>query len=129
MHGTRLTLPVLVACAMWAVVAVSAQSEPWYVQLEAAGGTQKLVAFALPDGRPLAPQGRATPSRAEEGKELAKRVCTSCHGLDTVTESGGRSREAWASVVNEMIGLGAAATDSEAAAIVDYLSREFPAQR
>jgi glucose dehydrogenase len=111
------------------------------------GGTevypQKLVAFALPGGNATAPQvsspvagnagpaaavPAATQSRADEGKRLIENVCTACHGLETITASG-RSREAWAVVVNEMIGLGAAATDDQAQAIIDYLSRDFPANR
>jgi hypothetical protein len=51
--------------------------------------------------------------------------CTNCHGLQTITADG-RSREAWALVVNEMIGLGATVTDDESQAIVEYLSRDFP---
>ena len=108
------------------------------------GGTevypQKLVAFALPDAsapRPtastpgaaagsVASSARTTPSRAAEGKALTEMVCTMCHGLGTVTQTG-RAPDAWAYVVNEMIGLGAPIDDDQAQAIVDYLSRDFPA--
>ena len=108
------------------------------------GGTevypQKLVAFAVPDAnapRPtasapgaaagsVASSARTTPSRAAEGKALTEMVCTMCHGLGTVTQTG-RAPDAWAYVVTEMIGLGAPIDDDQAQAIVDYLSRDFPA--
>jgi quinoprotein glucose dehydrogenase len=111
------------------------------------GGTdlypQKLVAFALadanaprptatiaPGGQPAAPAAaaRASGSRAEEGKALVEMACTMCHGIGTVTETG-RDRDGWAYVINEMMGLGAEISDDQAEAIVDYLSRDFPAQR
>jgi quinoprotein glucose dehydrogenase len=110
------------------------------------GGTelypQKLVAFALPDPT-AAPQpagaaanagrgatGAVAPagSRANEGKALAEVHCTACHGLGTVTANG-RTREAWAFVVNEMIELGTPVTGDQAAAIVDYLFRDFPPKK
>jgi len=111
------------------------------------GGTelypQKLVAFALPGpntasqaSTPAANVARSAPggppaatSRAEEGKMLTETHCTTCHGLGTVTAAEGRSSEAWTFVVNEMIGLGAPVTDEQAEAIVDYLSRDFPAKK
>jgi glucose dehydrogenase len=110
------------------------------------GGTelypQKLVAFALPD-RNAVPQSTAaaasaatttTTARApatalaEKGKALTEQRCTNCHGLQTITADG-RSRDAWALVVNEMIGLGAEVTDEESRAIVEYLTRDFPAKK
>jgi quinoprotein glucose dehydrogenase len=110
------------------------------------GGTevypQKLVAFALPDanaprppatasaaaaGPSTAAVSPATGSRAAEGKALTEMVCTMCHGLGTVTQNG-RTADAWAYVVNEMIGLGAPIDDDQAQAVVDYLSRDFPAR-
>jgi glucose dehydrogenase len=109
------------------------------------GGTQlypqKLVAFALPDRSAPARSPAAAPAAvspatsapavaalAERGKTLTERLCTSCHGVQTITVDG-RSREAWTLVVNEMIGLGATVTDEESRAIVEYLSRDFPAKR
>lgn len=111
------------------------------------GGTelypQKLVAFALSDRNAVATQTSATParptgqadravaagpSRAEEGRKLARQLCTTCHGLGTVTAVG-RNADAWAFVVNEMIGLGAPVTDEQAKAIVEYLTRDFPPKR
>jgi len=110
------------------------------------GGTmlypQKLVAFALRDRDATTALGAATardersgpvataPATAsvEAGRVLAERVCTTCHGLGTGTVTG-RSPAAWKLVVHEMIGLGARATDAEAKAIVEYLSRSFPEKK
>jgi quinoprotein glucose dehydrogenase len=109
------------------------------------GGTQlypqKLVAFALPGGnaaaQPSTPAVTTVRSvgtspgaaaLAEKGKTLTEQRCTSCHGLPTITADG-RSRDAWALVVNEMIGLGAEVTNEESLAIVEYLSRDFPAKK
>jgi glucose dehydrogenase len=110
------------------------------------GGTQlypqKLVAFALADPTAITqaaaftattartPGGTpaAAASLAEKGKVLAEQRCTNCHGLQTITADG-RPREAWTLVVNEMIGLGATVTDEESRAIVEYLSRDFPAKK
>ena len=109
------------------------------------GGTelfpQKLVAFALTDRGASAQQTPATGggtvqrgvgpqpagSRAVEGQALTQMLCTTCHGIGTVTATG-RSRDAWTYVVNEMIGLGAPVSDDQATAIVDYLSRDYPAK-
>ena len=111
------------------------------------GGTQlypqKLVAFALPDrnattqaAAPAAAAAQttaggtpaATASLGATGKALTEQRCTNCHGLQTITADG-RPREAWALVVNEMIGLGATVTDEESRAIVEYLTRDFPAKK
>jgi quinoprotein glucose dehydrogenase len=109
------------------------------------GGTalfpQKLVAFALPDAGAAVAAPAANPApaatraaapatfpRADEGRALAQQHCTTCHGLGTVTAEG-RTPEAWAFVVNEMIGLGTPITDDQAKAIVDYLSRDVPPKR
>jgi quinoprotein glucose dehydrogenase len=113
------------------------------------GGTelypQKLVAFALPDKsttttapamavsheeRPAAaaPPPSAAYPRAQEGMVLTEKLCTTCHGMSTAT-SPGRDAGSWRFVVNEMIGLGAAVTDDQALAIVDYLARDFPAKK
>jgi quinoprotein glucose dehydrogenase len=113
------------------------------------GGTelypQKLLAFALPDRMPtttsapamatsrgepaaagtaaVAP-GAAYP-RADEGKRLAEKFCTSCHGL-AMEVWPGRDAASWKYTVDEMIGLGAEITDDEAKAIVDFLARDLP---
>jgi quinoprotein glucose dehydrogenase len=112
------------------------------------GGTelypQKLVAFALPDKTTTTTAAQpaiavshteaaaapvvASYPRAEEGRALTEQLCTTCHGMSTTT-SPGRDAASWRFVVNEMIGFGAAVTDDQALAIVDYLARDFPAKK
>lgn len=59
-----------------------------------------------------------------EGKALVKKICTSCHGLDTITgQHMGKSE--WSDTVNEMITDGAQGSDEEMDKIVDYLARNF----
>jgi glucose dehydrogenase len=114
------------------------------------GGTeqypQKLVAFALGSpatttattgGAPPASTAKpaATSAVAEmspqafaQARAVTERVCTTCHGLQAETASGG-TPERWKAVVDEMIGMGATATSAEAKMIVDYLSQAFPPKK
>jgi glucose dehydrogenase len=112
------------------------------------GGTeqypQKLVAFALGDrattstsaatAAPAAPAAKpgSTPTLVQmstqafaQARAVTERVCTTCHGLQAETASGG-TPERWKAVVDQMIGMGATATSDEAKLIVDYLSQAFP---
>jgi cytochrome c5 len=59
-----------------------------------------------------------------DGSKIVETTCASCHGLEIVT-SKSYTRERWQSVVEEMIAQGAPLTKSEAARVVDYLSRNF----
>jgi cytochrome c5 len=68
-----------------------------------------------------------TPEQQEKGRVLTERVCTACHAMDAQT-AGGRTPDAWKRVVDEMIAMGASATDEEAKIIVDYLSHTYPAK-
>jgi len=58
------------------------------------------------------------------GKATAQKVCGSCHGAELVL---GRQedREAWGSIVNDMIQRGATGTDDEFYDVVDYLATNF----
>jgi len=122
------------------------------------GGTetysQKLVAFALSDrvqtmtapapplaasranaagdagasrsaAQPLAP---LSAERIEQGRQLTERFCTSCHGLQSETAEG-KTPDAWKATVEQMVGLGAEATDEQARLITDYLSRTYPPKK
>jgi glucose dehydrogenase len=114
------------------------------------GGTemysQKLVAFALGDrvptmtapappiasmragGATAAAAGPPPPISAErmaQGRQLTERVCTACHGMESEVRSG-KTPADWKATVEQMIGLGADATDEQAQIITEYLSRVFP---
>jgi glucose dehydrogenase len=118
--------------------------------------SQKLVAFALGDRvRPITsalpavgaanarakpptadvvsrPQTVATalvsPERLEQGRQLTEKFCTTCHGMDSETASG-KTPASWRATVDQMIGLGAPASEEQAMIITDYLSHTFPPKK
>jgi competence ComEA-like helix-hairpin-helix protein len=61
---------------------------------------------------------------AGKGKDVLVRMCTDCHGLDTVT-SVKYSKKFWGSVVDDMVTRGAEGSDEDVDAVVGYLSRNF----
>ena len=113
--------------------------------------SQKLVAFALSDrvttttsaaspvpvsraGAPaqsVPPPAAAAPvsaERLEQGRQLTEKFCTTCHGLQSETASG-KTPDGWKATVEQMIGLGADATEEQAKIIGDYLSHTFPPRK
>ena len=60
-----------------------------------------------------------------DGKALVEERCTQCHNLETVT-SAKKSRDAWQSTVERMIGKGAELNDAETTVVVDYLTEAYP---
>lgn len=61
---------------------------------------------------------------AGEGKEVAERVCGSCHGTDVVA-SERHSKAEWQKISDDMVARGADATDVEVKTIVEYLAKYF----
>jgi competence protein ComEA len=59
------------------------------------------------------------------GKEALMRICNACHGAQIVAGRGYTS-DGWTQVVLNMIQRGAQGSDEDFAAIVDYLSKNFP---
>ena len=59
------------------------------------------------------------------GKEVVETVCTACHDLSPITESG-FSREDWDMVVKNMILMGAPLKAEQAALVTNYLAANFP---
>ena len=59
-----------------------------------------------------------------EGKKILENKCTTCHGLDQVTENH-ESKDDWAATVDSMIAMGADVTPEEKAALVEYLAKNF----
>lgn len=59
------------------------------------------------------------------GKAEFERACGNCHPADVVSGMG-NSRQGWKDMVNEMVLRGASVTRGQKAAIVDYLTRNFP---
>ncbi len=78
----------------------------------AMGAAHAQVAARLPDG----------PGKAETVK-----LCSQCHELDR-SVSLRQDRAGWQATIDKMIDLGAKATDQEVRAVLDYLSRNYPAR-
>jgi competence protein ComEA len=60
------------------------------------------------------------------GKAETERICSQCHELAR-SISLRQDRAGWEGTVNQMVSLGAKATDKETAAVIDYLSTHFAA--
>jgi competence protein ComEA len=60
------------------------------------------------------------------GKAETARLCSGCHELEQ-SISLRQSRDGWRDTIAKMITMGAQGTDKEWAAVLDYLSRNFPA--
>jgi cytochrome c5 len=68
---------------------------------------------ALPDG---------------QGKQTLQKICSGCHAPEIVV---GRheTKERWAQIVSDMVNKGANGTDDEFNEIIEYLAKNFPAQK
>jgi cytochrome c5 len=77
---------------------------------------------------PLASAAPVSAERLEQGRQLTEKFCTTCHGLQAETASG-KTPDAWKATVEQMIGLGADATEEQAKIIGDYLSHTFPPKK
>lgn len=60
---------------------------------------------------------------AGKGKEALETVCTTCHGLDEVASKSNTSREGWLEIINDMKERGAAGSDEEFNALLNYLTK------
>lgn len=59
-----------------------------------------------------------------DGKQVTERVCSACHGIDSVVSERHNKGE-WQKVVDDMASRGADATDAEFKQIVEYLTKYF----
>ena len=57
-----------------------------------------------------------------------KAACTQCHNAARITEQH-RTRKEWSDQLDKMVGLGAEVPDSERAAFLDYLTKNFGSQK
>lgn len=53
-----------------------------------------------------------------------KATCTQCHNAARITEQH-LTRQEWSSELDKMVGLGAEVQDSDRAALLNYLSKNF----
>lgn len=56
------------------------------------------------------------------GKELVQAMCSKCHGLNLLTNSGGYTREGWEHLFTSMV----AVPKDQSAVLADYLAQNFP---
>ena len=63
---------------------------------------------------------------AGPGRDTFLRVCSTCHSPANVIPNG-QSREGWEDTITKMVGFGASGTDEEFSDILDYLTKNFPA--
>lgn len=61
------------------------------------------------------------------GKAETERICSQCHELAR-SISLRQDRAGWQTTVNQMVSLGAKATDQETGAVIDYLTANFAAE-
>ena len=60
------------------------------------------------------------------GKEETRKVCSGCHELEK-SFSLRQDRKGWQATIEKMLALGAKASDKEFALVLEYLSKNFPA--
>lgn len=77
-----------------------------------------IVSIAIPAWSQNLPEG--------PGKEPTEKVCTQCHELARAV-SLHQDRAGWQATIQKMISLGATATPEQFEAILNYLSKNFPA--
>ena|SRR5689334_814991 len=89
------------------------------------------VATAQEPAPATAPQAQPAPAQQPapppDPKAVLESACTSCHGLDFITEHR-KTRDGWAFTVSTMINRGADLDPDTAALVVDYLAKTYPAE-
>jgi competence protein ComEA len=58
------------------------------------------------------------------GKDVMKRMCSTCHALEVIT-SMRKTRNRWANTVDVMVARGAVGTSDEIDQVIDYLATHF----
>src|SRR6266436_803850 len=90
-------------------------ARPLMIGVVAAGlvalGASATAQVALPDG----------PNR-----ELVSRTCGACHDINTVVDTGGRSREEWDGTIDAMTSFGLSITPAERRLVLEYLATYLP---
>ena len=60
------------------------------------------------------------------GKAETEKLCSQCHEIER-SISLRQDRAGWATTLDKMVALGAAPTEKETTAVIDYLAAHFPA--
>jgi competence protein ComEA len=97
---------LLALVCIFSKVSVSAQQPPPQQQVHSQESTD------FPDG---------------PGKDAFLKTCSKCHSPSLVIANR-QDREGWENTITKMVSLGAAGTDEDFTAILDYLVKNFPPQ-
>jgi hypothetical protein len=73
------------------------------------------------------PPPAQTPAPPPDPKAVLESACTSCHGLDFITEHR-KTRDGWDFTVKTMINRGADLDPDTANLVIDYLAKTYPAE-
>ena len=88
------------------------------------------LALAIIVSVPLIAVG--TPAAAEvvlpngPNREVVAQICSSCHDLSMVVNTGGRSRAGWNGTIDDMVSYGLSISPGDRAVVLDYLSTYLP---
>jgi mono/diheme cytochrome c family protein len=94
--------------------------------LAACVGGVAMATLALAQEPPAPAQTPPAPQAAPDPKAVLEGACSSCHGVDFITEHR-KTREDWDFTVKVMINRGAELDPDTAALLVDYLAKTYPA--
>jgi hypothetical protein len=81
-----------------------------------------LAAFLLASITLVSAQSKGLPPGPMQAK--VKAACTQCHAASRITAQH-KTRQEWSAQLDKMVGLGAEVPDSQRAAFLNYLSRNF----
>ncbi len=110
-----LTVPAV----LLASVATAQEPPPAPAQAQPAPAPQTPPAQTPPAQTPA-------PAPPPDAKAILESACTSCHGLDFITEHR-KTRDGWDFTVHTMIDRGAALSPEETTLVIDYLAKTYPA--
>lgn len=89
------------------------------------------VSALAPAMQQAKPAASAAQSESQEfpdgpGKAVFLRTCSQCHSPTNVLANG-QDRQGWEDTITKMVGMGATGSDEDFTAILDYLTKNFPA--
>ena len=88
-----------------------------------------LIALAASGAAPALQSRTRQPALPDgDGAELTRERCLICHGTELISQQR-LNRAGWEREADKMIRWGAALTEEEKAAVVDYLARTFPPRK
>jgi virginiamycin B lyase len=89
------------------ILVLAAAGAVFFSVVPAHGQRGQTAPVALPDGN---------------GKELVQTLCSTCHGLNQITNSWGHTHDGWQAVVASMVAL----PKDQADVVTGYLAKNFP---